>query len=367
MFAAFAVAALVSRSWASPAVPASAAAAEWPVPRQPRSAMPLIVMVFLIVVIGLRYKVGGDWHNYELAYGNIQRLSLSEALGRLRQEPAYTIVNWIGAQVGAGLWFGNLMCAIPFCWGLMRICRQQPNPWLAVLVATPFLIIVVGMGFTRQGAALGFLMAGLADYIETRSLVRFVVYTLLGSLFHRTVLVFIPVILLAAGRNKIVSLALAVLAAGIAYATIFTGAAEYYQVGYLNGRFDAAGAKVRVLMNVLPALLLLVTKDRMYRSREEKVVWKTFAILSVAAGIGLLLVTSSVIVDRLAMYLIPIQLFVLARISFLSADPRSDTAWRALVIAYSAAVLFVWLNFGYYSAGWLPYRNYLTSPTDAPA
>src|SRR5207248_2630423 len=140
------------------------------------------------------------------------------------------------------------------------------------------------MGFTRQGAALGFLMAGLADYIETRSLVRFAVYTLIGGLFHRTVLVFIPIILLAAGRNKVVSVLLALGAAVIGYFTIFTSSIEYYQTGYLNGRFDAAGAAVRVLMNVLPALLLLLTGDRLYRSREEKVVWKTFAILSVAAG-----------------------------------------------------------------------------------
>ena len=50
--------------------------------------------------------------------------------------------------------------AVPFTYGLFRICRQQPNPWLALVVATPFLIIVVGMGYTRQAAAMGFLMIG---------------------------------------------------------------------------------------------------------------------------------------------------------------------------------------------------------------
>lgn len=360
MFAAFALGALLNQRGALAAASAAPASPGSPLVRRTRSAMPTLVMIFLIVVVGLRYKVGGDWHNYEVAYDVIKNMSLSQALNRMRQEPAFTFINWTGANLGIGPWFGNLVCAIPFSWGLMKICRQQPNPWLAVLVATPFLIIVVGMGFTRQGAALGFLMAGLADYIETRSLVRFVIYTVLGGLFHRTVVVFIPIILLAAGRNKVVSLLLALGTAVIGYFTIFTSSIEYYQVGYLNGRYDAAGASVRVLMNVLPAVVLLATKDRLYRSREEKVVWKTFAILSLAAGAALFLVSSSVIVDRLAMYLIPIQMFVLARISFLSRDPRSDMVWRAFVVAYSAAVLFVWISYGHYSAGWLPYRNYLT-------
>ena len=359
MFAAFALGALMNQRQALAAASAAPGTAESPAARRARSAMPTLVMIFLIVVIGLRYKVGGDWHNYEVAYDVIKDMSLGEALDRMRQEPAFTIINWAGVNLGAGLWFGNLVCAIPFCWGLMKICRQQPNPWLAVLVATPFLIIVVGMGFTRQGAALGFLMAGLADYIETRSLVRFVIYTVAGGLFHRTVVVFVPIVLLAAGRNKVLSVLLALGAAVIGYFTIFTSSMEYYQVGYLNGRFDAAGASVRVLMNVLPALLLLLTRDRLYRSREEKVVWRTFAILSVAAGAALFVVSSSVIVDRLAMYLIPIQMFVLARLSFLSQEPQSDMAWRAFVVAYSAAVLFVWINYGHYSAGWLPYRSYL--------
>jgi hypothetical protein len=206
-------------------------------------------------------------------------------------------------------------------------------------------------------------MIGIAEYIEKKSILRFVAYSMAGALFHRTVLVFVPIILLSAGRNKAISVLLAIFAVVIAYFTIYSTAVEAYAPGYLNGRYDAAGASVRVLMNILPALLLLATKDRMYRSREEKVVWKTFAILALLAGVALFAVSSSVIVDRLAMYLIPLQMFVLGRISLLfSKSGGSDVLWRALVIAYSAAVLFVWLNYGHFAGGWLPYRNYLTAP-----
>ncbi len=42
--------------------------------------------------------------------------------------------------------------------GLVQFCRKQPLPWLALAVAAPFIIIVVGMGYTRQSVALGFIL-----------------------------------------------------------------------------------------------------------------------------------------------------------------------------------------------------------------
>jgi hypothetical protein len=116
-------------------------------------------------------------------------------------------------------------------------------------------------------------------------------------------------------------------------------------------------------MNVLPALVLLLTKDRFYRSPREKMVWKTFAILALISAVALPLVSSSVIVDRLGMYLIPLQMFVLGRLPVIASPTGEPSmAWRFAVVAYSAAVLYVWLTYGHYSGGWLPYRSYLSPP-----
>lgn len=333
-------------------------------PQQNRSASiaPLIATLFLIAVVGLRYQVGGDWHNYEVDFGRSQYETLGSLLSGPK-EPGYALAVWLAARLDSGIWLVNLILAIPFCWGLMQLCRQQPNPWLALVVATPFLIIVIGMGFARQAAALGFLMAGLALFLRTGSLSGFVLLCLAGSLFHRTVLVFVPIILMATGRTTLVSALLCIGAAVLIYFTVFSSSIEYYSSGYLQNRFDAAGASVRVMMNILPAVLVLVAKDRFYRSPREKMVWKTFAILALLSGIALALVESSVVVDRLAMYLIPLQSFVLARLPVVaSSSGYSSLAWRTAIIAYSAGVLWVWFNYGHYAGGWLPYRNYLSEP-----
>lgn len=332
-------------------------------PTRPAASIgPELAAVALIVFIGLRYHVGGDWNNYDITFRVIAHQSFGEIFNTSSTEIGYATLNWVASELGTGIWLVNLICAVPFSWGLMRLCKLQPNPWLSFVVATPFLIIVVGMGFTRQAVALGFLMMGLASFIRDRRLGRFIFYCLCGALFHRTVLIFIPIILLVTGRSKIVSVFLAGLAGLIAYYTVFSSAMEQYWAGYVKADYDSAGALIRVLMNVAPSLLLLISGDRLYRSIEEKVVWRTFALLALIVAAALSVVSSSVIVDRLGMYLIPIQFFVLGRIQFIfSQDARPSTFWGSMVIIYSGVVLFVWLNYGHFSGGWVPYRSFLSA------
>ena len=62
-------------------------------------------------------------------------------------------------------------------------------------------------------------------------------------------------------------------------------------------------------------------------------------------------------VDRVALYLIPIQIFVFSRIPRLAGgNIRVRTLLVLGVIAYYAAVLFVWLNFATHAQYWLPYQ-----------
>src|SRR5437870_686087 len=100
--------------------------------------------------------------------------------------------------------------------------RAPPATSFAPIVAALFLIVVIGMGFARQATALGFLMAGLAAFIRTGSLARFIILAVAGSLFHRTVLVFVPIIVIATGRSRVVSLFLGALAVALIYLTVLS-------------------------------------------------------------------------------------------------------------------------------------------------
>ena len=122
----------------------------------------IVGAILTAVLIGIRYKVGADWPTYDFMFDYAARASL----GRVLQlgDPAYEVLNWTVQQFGGAIWMVNLVCGAIFTWGLLRFCRAQPDPWLAVAIAIPYLVIVVAMGYTRQAVALGILMAGLAAF-----------------------------------------------------------------------------------------------------------------------------------------------------------------------------------------------------------
>src|SRR5690606_17240709 len=52
----------------------------------------------LVVMIGLRHKVGGDWYNY-LGHLTLARGStFGEVM--MRSDPGYGVLNWLAAEVG---------------------------------------------------------------------------------------------------------------------------------------------------------------------------------------------------------------------------------------------------------------------------
>jgi hypothetical protein len=66
---------------------------------------------------------------------------------------------------------------------------------------------------------------------------------------------------------------------------------------------------------------------------------------------------SSTAVDRVALYWIPLQLFVLSSLpDTLGIKGGKNSVWVYAVVAYSATVHFVWLVFADSAAGWLPYQ-----------
>ena len=69
---------------------------------------------------------------------------------------------------------------------------------------------------------------------------------------------------------------------------------------------------------------------------------------------------SSTAVDRLALYIIPLQLVVLSRVpdAFPSRDGGRNVQLLVTIILYSAAIQFVWLTFANHAEFWLPYQFY---------
>ena len=325
-------------------------------PSRSASPSPLwtLVLVVLTLLIGLRYEVGGDWGNY-LSYAEaVQILSLEEAIST--SDPGYALLNWIGAKLGAEVYLANITCGLLFTIGLIIFCKQLPRPWLGLAIAMPYLVLVVAMGYSRQSAALGAVMLGLVA-LQKSHLKRFLLAIGLAGLFHKSAVLIVLIAVVLRTKNQVLTLA-ATLIVGLAlYALLLAEAVGDLYTHYLGDRYQSSGAGVRVAMNALPGLIFLYFKKHLILSPEKRRLWVFMAWTSIGF-VGLLFVSpSSTAVDRAALYLIPLQLFVWSHFPDVTGQVgRRNLLAVLMVLSFYAAVLFIWLFFADHRHGWIPYK-----------
>ena len=220
-------------------------------PRPAAAARPDILFrlgcVLMALLIGLRFHVGADWIPYEYIFSEAKH----ETMGSLPAiaDPGYYLINIVVQWFGGELWTVNLICGLLFAWGLMRLCEAQERPWLAAVVAVPYLVIVVAMGYTRQAVAIAFIMAGLASYFRNGSVLRFAVYALAAAMFHKTAVVALPLIAIANERGRIINFLVVCALTYVTYHLFLSTSVGRLVTNYIDARYAAEGAGIRIAMN----------------------------------------------------------------------------------------------------------------------
>jgi len=314
----------------------------------------------LIFIIGLRHKVGGDWDNYIGNFIGLEGVSFSEAITvqSVSHDFAYETIHWFSLNYLNGIYSTNLICAVIFVAGLLRVCKNMPFPWLALVISIPYLVIVVAMGYTRQGVAIGFIMWGLIDLINGKK-IRFYIMVLLAVLFHKTSLFMLPIGFLYG--NSIRNWKDMLLFTGLFVVAFIAFVADQLQnllYQYVtNSELESSGAFIRVLMNVFAALNFLYFRKVWREKYDDAALWMIFSIASLI--MLPLTFVSSTSIDRMALYFLPMQLVILSRIPVLITDRYNRTLFILGVLFLYIGALFVWLNFGSFSSSWIPYNNLL--------
>ena len=321
------------------------------------SSLTLDLFAFLLVlVVGFRHEVGGDWFNYLMPLVTAEDQTWYEGM-MSGGDPAYGLLTWIAANFGGGLYLVNLVCGVVFVYGLLVFARNSPQPWLAMCVAVPYLVIVVAMGYTRQGVAIGLAMVGLVALDKGR-LYKFASWLILAALFHKSALILLPLAVFS-GRKSWGALLGVLLVGALMFFLLLAEHVDSFIAGYITDEYASSGAGIRVAMNALPAALFLMLQNRFDLTPSQKSFWVWMSLGALAFILLLAVSPSSTAVDRVALYWIPLQLYVWSRVPQ-AMGQRTGTRrqWLALVLAYSFAVQFVWLIFADHSYAWLPYQFY---------
>ena len=307
--------------------------------------------ILIAAIIGLRYQVGSDWFAYVRMYSHAAYVDLWGALAL--SDPGYQVLNWAVQRVGAGLWLVNTVCGAIFALGLFKFARIQPNPWLAVLIAVPYLVIVVAMGYSRQGVAIGILMGGLASLSRGGSLMRFALYVLAATLFHKTALLTLPLAAIASNRNRLFNFVAALSLSYLLYSSFLATSVDRFVRDYVGSEYSSQGAAIRVMMSLIPAILFLLSPRAFGFNDIELKLWRNYSFAALGFLLLLMVLPSSTAVDRMALYVAPLQIAVLSRVPNATVGNRLGTG---MIIIYSLLVQFVWLNYAEHSNDWDPYR-----------
>jgi hypothetical protein len=311
-----------------------------------------IVLVVLVLMIGLRHEVGGDWAQYLSHVEAAGEEGIKESL--TRGDPAFSLLNWLGAHSGMGSYFINTAFAVLFSWGLVSFCRNQPRPWLALVVAVPYLVTVVAMGYSRQGAAIGLVMFGLVA-LTNGNVLKFMFWVALAATFHKSAVILVPLALLTGTRRWFLTLVWVGLIFALLFMLFLQEAVEGLVTVYIGAEYDSSGAAIRVAMNAIPALIFLLRRKRFMLPHTQLVLWTWMAWGALAFVVLLYLSPSSTAVDRVALYWIPLQLFVWSRVpDAMGKSGGANAAWVFVVVGYSAVIYFVWLFFATHAVYWLP-------------
>lgn len=317
-------------------------------------------LAVLTVMVGFRFEVGGDWFNYFRHLDHARWLTFADLQNQ--GDPGYVAFNIVAAKSGWGMTGVNVLSALVFGAGLAFFLTSLPRPWLGLACAVPYLIIVIGMGYTRQSIALALVMVGLV-YLRQQKARAFVMWVILGALFHKTAVLVIPLAAMTAKKRRLQALGLVGVFGYASYDALLAQHADRLVDVYVTQQLtQSQGAFIRLSMNAVPAALLLLYRKRFDMPEAELQLWKIMSVTALAM-LGALATTGfSTALDRMALYFIPLQLVVFSYLPDILGPPnRKNAHIVALILFYYAAVLFVWLNFAAHSEWWLPYQAGLST------
>jgi len=309
-------------------------------------------LLVLIIFIGLRYEVGGDWDQYKVVYKEILE-SFSILNIDIKNDYLYTLVAYFSSLIIEDVVFLNFILSIIFIFSLNYFIEKNSDYFLVLTGVIPIHITVVAMGFVRQAIAISFFLIAI-KYLTTNKNFKSLTSIIIGIGFHKTL---IPMIIVLFFSKKSINyyLITIILLTFLTYYfyNSFTRMFFYYSGGGMH--FLSYGALYRIIIPIFFSVIFLVFSNILSENSLEKEIYFYLSIFCILSFPFVFFYSS--MIDRLCFYFIPIQLFVLMRLKKLFKSQFNYFVVKLCIIIFYASVYFVWLNFSYYKFNWLPYKN----------
>ncbi len=318
------------------------------------------VAVVFVLFVGLRFRVGTDWINYIYIHQRVGSYPLSDVF--TESEPLSYALFWVSSRLYDSTFLTNIVAAIVTLFGIFYFAKRTSYPWISLVSATPYLIIVFSMSGIRQAMAVGVMMFGLA-YWNQRGRVSQGLFVVLASLFHTSALINFVLNISTTRLPFLIKFLLVVSFAGLGSLVssnllFYSDSIDFYQDAYITSEQSiiSPGALIHVALIWVPAAIYLLQRRRISRF----VLDDRLMFFGAWATIFLLLVyfLSSTVASRITLYLyfVP-MMFYPAFLASLSPQKRGVVTLCIVLVHFG--ILAIWLLYANNAAPHIPYRNVL--------
>lgn len=316
--------------------------------------------IYLLLFLGFRFEVGGDWFTYFRYLDSARDLTLFSAIQRA--EPLYWAINWFANYFDFGIYFVNLVCAFIFLSGIFVLCRDLPNRWLGLAVASTYSINIIGIAYTRQSVALGLICLSAVAFFQNK-LLKFIFLIVLSSMFHVSAIIFIlPGIFLIQDSYKRAIFALLIAISSAVVFFIYSETVNMLIWTYLDNNYESSGIYLRLIICLFAIFIFFSNYFNIYFNKNFILYWSCNIYIVIGLMLLLAIFPSAAFIDRLLVYLLPFQITMFSICPYMSKRIQNTQLYTMIIILFLFLQLFTWLNFSKNSASWIPYKSYLIEP-----
>ena len=324
--------------------------------------------ILCVVVLGSRYKVGGDWINYLYIYNHINDYFNPLSINFLQANYLDYLIYYISFNYNLSFYAANFLNQFIFIFGLFFYAIRQTQPSMIFVIAVPYLIIVVSTGYIKQASALGLFLFALS-YLFDGKFIKYSFIIFLATLFHKTAFLFIflaPLLKLNYSYLQILNkikidiliFFILLIPFSIFIYYFFLEFQYNYIIRFYIGKendFVSTGAVFRVALFFLTALLFIMFNKKISMNTYER---KTYMILAVGTILFSFFVFNySSAVDRILIYFYPLQLFVYSRLDLFFYDQKHRIFYNFIIIFLFFLVFIIWAYYGQFSNHWIPFQS----------
>lgn len=318
-------------------------------------------LLFLLFFMGTRYQVGCDFTGYLNRYNNTDPFaSPLEAFTRDESLFVFLEIFTRTENLGfVGLIFIATAIIVSCYWVFLRSVHY---PLLILAMLFPIMLMQLGMSGMRQGIAVGFLLVAMTSFLKGSRLWT-AIWIAIGTQFHLSVAMFLPIAFLAGRKINLRQLVLAGVLVSPLAILLIGDRMSLYQDRYIDqiyGDQSSDGAAFRYILNFLPAALFMFFRRKVeIQFPKEYQLLLIFAIATLA--LAPLTVLSSFALHRLNYYVMPFTIMMAVYLTYCIPSERDRKLALLVPIGTYGAYSLLWqatsTHFAYCYAH---YQSYLT-------